>query len=155
MENEELKKEIVDFIKDRRSSTPEEVKLIRNWVWEIVFTSIFRFGFGNLVAKDALSVLKEFIRVCKIENDIFSIIWNNLDRIDVNETIDYLYYLDDLSRKTFLYYYEKVLPDMECAIQINDINRAKRAKYDFNMLIDEENPLEEVYSLIKKNSQQS
>ena len=43
---------------------------------------------------------------------------------------------------------------MECAIQINDINRAKRAKYDFNMLIDEENPLEEVYSLIKKNSQQ-
>lgn len=31
---------------------------------------------------------------------------------------------------------------------------AKRAKYNFNMLIDEENPLEEVYSLIKKNSQQ-
>ena len=94
MENDKIKKEIIDFIKDRRSSTPEEVKLIRNWVWEIVFSSTFRFGFGNLVAKDTLSVLKEFIRVCKIENDIFSIIWNNLDRIDVNETIDYLYYLD-------------------------------------------------------------
>ena len=106
-----------------------------------------------MVAKDALSVLKEFIRVCKIENDIFSIIWNNSDRIDVNKTIDYLYYLDDLNEISFRYYYEKVLPDMETAIKMNEIYRAKRAKYDFKMLKDEEKPLEDVYSLINKNSQ--
>ena len=78
----------------------------------------------------------------------------NIDRMDTSVAMEYLYYLDDLSRKTFLYYYDKVLPDMETAIKMNEIYRAKRAKYNFNMLIDEENPLEEVYSLIKKNSQQ-
>ena len=78
----------------------------------------------------------------------------NIDRMDTSVAMEYLYYLDDLSRKTFLYYYDKVLSDMETAIKMNEIYRAKRAKYNFNMLIDEENPLEEVYSLIKKNSQQ-
>ena len=74
--------------------------------------------------------------------------------MDISVAMEYLYYLDDLSRKTFLYYYDIVLYDMEKAINEYKIYRAKRAKYNFNMLIDEENPLEEVYSLIKKNSQQ-
>ena len=154
MENEYTRDKVLDYIKEMRDTTPEEIKFIGVESLKMLFLSLFRFGLSNPVSKDALLVLKEFLINCKIENDIFSIIWKNIDRMDISDAMEYLYYLDDLSRKTFLYYYDKVLPDMECAIQINDINRAKRAKYDFNMLIDEENPLEEVYSLIKKNSQQ-
>ena len=154
MENEYTRYEVLDYIKEMRDATPEEIRFIGVESLKMLFLSLFRFGLSNPVSKDALLVLKEFLINCKIENDIFSIIWKNIDRMDISDAMEYLYYLDDLSRKTFLYYYDKVLPDMECAIQINDINRAKRAKYDFNMLIDEENPLEEVYSLIKKNSQQ-
>ena len=154
MENEYTRDTVLEIIKEMIDTTPEEIKFIGVWSLKMLFLSLFRFGLSNPVSKDALLVLKEFLINCKIENDIFSIIRKNIDRMDISEAMDYLYYLDDLNEITFRYYYEKVLPDMECAIQINDINRAKRAKYDFNMLIDEENPLEEVYSLIKKNSQQ-
>ena len=155
MENEYTRDKVLEYIKEMRDTTPEEIKFIGVWSLKMLFLSLFRFGLSNPVSKDALLVLKEFLINCKIENDIFSIIRKNIDRMDISEAMDYLYYLDDLSKKTFLYYYDIVFDDMETAIKMNEIYRAKRAKYNFNMLIDEENPLEEVYSLIKKNSQQS
>ncbi len=154
MENEYTRDKVLDYIKEMRDTTPEEIKFIGVESLKMLFLSLFRFGLSNPVSKDALLVLKEFLINCKIENDIFSIIWKNIDRMDISDAMEYLYYLDDLSRKTFLYYYDKVLPDMETAIKMNEIYRVKRAKYDFKMLKDEEKPLEEVYSLIKKNIQQ-
>ena len=153
METEYTRDKVLDYIKEMRDTTPEEIKLIGVESLKMLFLSLFRFGLSNPVSKDALLVLKEFLINCKIENDIFSIIWKNIDRMDISDAIEYLYYLDDLSRKTYLYYNDKVLPDMETAIIENEIYRAKRAKYDFIMLKDEEKPLEEVYSLIKNNGQ--
>lgn len=153
MENEYTRDKVLEYIKEMRDTTPEEIKFIGMESLKMLFLSLFRFGLSNPVSKDALLVLKEFLINCKIENDIFSIIWKNIDRMDTSVAMDYLYYLDDLSEKTFLYYYDIVFDDMETAIKENKIYRAKRAKYDFKMLKDEEKPLEEVYSLIKKDGQ--
>ena len=83
MENEYTRDKVLDYIKEMRDATPEEIRFIGVESLKMLFLSLFRFGFGNLVAKDALNVLKEFIRVCKIENDIFSIIWKNIVEVQL------------------------------------------------------------------------
>ena len=75
MENEYTRDNVLDYIKEMRDTTPEEIKFIGVESLKMLFLSLFRFGLSNPVSKDALLVLKEFLINCKIENDIFSIIW--------------------------------------------------------------------------------
>ncbi len=144
-----LKKEILDYIKDLRKSTPEEIRMICLSCYKIAILSSITFGLNNNMFKDSLSIIKEFVDICNLESKIFDFIIENLDYYDLESTIKYLEDLDYLNEMTYLYY-DGVIADIEEAIYYKKKNCVKRRYKNFNTLLDSDYYYERIDSLRKK-----
>lgn len=148
MEDELLKKEIITFIKFLKKTTPEEIKFITLSCYKILLLSSFTFGISNEITKDCLNILKEYVDICNIENDILDFILDNINELDLDNTAYYLEDLDQLNEMTYLYY-DGVIADYEYAIEAKNPNKGKRRNRAFNTLLDSDYYKERIYSLKK------
>ena len=148
MEDEALKKEILYFIRFLKRSTPEEIKFITLSCYKILLLSSFTFGISNEITKDCLNILREYVDICNIENDILDFILDNINELDLDNTANYLEDLDQLNEMTYLYY-DGVIADYEYAIEAKNSNKGKRRNRTFNTLLDNNHYEERLYSLKK------
>ena len=131
----EEKKEIIDFIKYLKKTTPEEIRMITLSCYKVILLSSFTFGLRNEITKDCFRIIKEYVEICNRENEIFDYIIGNLDNFYLDDTINYLEDLDLLNESTYRYY-DGVIADIEYAIKIKNPNKGKRRYCNFNTLLD-------------------
>lgn len=133
--------------------TKEESKKIKNMIHNIkylnvgqklimykyflktIIYSIIIFGYYSDITSEVVDLYLENKKVSSEENNIFSFIKKNLDKMNYDEVLDYIEMLSTLNSETIIYYLEQY-DNIETACDMHSENRYIRDKKNFKTLIE-------------------
>jgi len=95
--------------------------------------SIIIFGCFSEITSEVLNLRLESKKINSEENDIFSFIKKNLDKMNYEEVLDFIEVLNDLNSETIIYYLGQY-DNIETACDMHSENRYIRDKKSFKTL---------------------
>lgn len=140
------KKELIYDIENMKNNSYEQMCLITFYSLSSFFKSLFIFGQKSEITKDNLNIIKEMFQILKKERKLLNYILKNLDKFDLDSTIDVIDTLDALNEKTIMYYY-KVIGDIKIACNTKVEARGIRMEQDFKTLIQSDSYSNQVIAL--------
>lgn len=146
-----LKQELIDQLNFMIGAIPEELqRIVSDALW-LYFKSTMRFGCTSAQATACNHVIREMSRILKEEKYLLKLILKNIDNIDLDEACDMIDTLDELNDRTYKSY-DKVLGDVETALELDNPSRTILKTENIDSLITNDTYKNQVLSLIKKEA---
>ena len=135
MTNDEMalvRKEVNDNI---RANYGELGMYLSDGIFQLINCAI-AFGINSPVTKDCYKALKEYSSIIGVENDVLRYIKRELKNADVQEVYLLLDEISDLNEETFKHY-DSVMEEFNLAWELNNPDRARRPRKNFNTIIED------------------
>lgn len=127
-----VRKEVNDNI---RANYGELAKFLSDGIFQLL-NCVISFGINSPVTKDCYQALKEYFQIIGAENDVLRYIKRELKNADVQEVYLLLDEITDLNEDTFIHY-DSVMEEFNLAWELNNPDRARRPKKNFNTIIED------------------
>lgn len=145
------KKVILDEIKYMKSGSREELSMFFTESILTYLRTILAFGLKYKNAGECFNVYSDMKKILKKEKELFKIIAENIDKIELNEAQKIIDMLDELNDDTYLAY-DNILYQIYLACNDKDENRIIKSNKPINSLLNNNKYENEVLKLVKKNA---